>query len=334
VRYQQDLQVALRDRYRRLMVASFEDISHEIRLVINWITTQPALRAILAEAERGEPELDFDAWEQSLMQYSGERLWPTGTEAGRASLIWRLMRRVADAEAAGERFPVQGYALALSEGGDLNDETRTFVQRVLQPLFDFLSEQVGAESNLLYVLERYIRRIEWFDRDELYAKYMEDTRTGEKVYDKDLRKFLFAEGINMPFSQAKSASGLSDVLSELDTDDPLVCEVKLVDGESRGKRHLASGVNQVVQYAQDYGKKTAYLVVINLSGRSLELPSDGPSDAWPPHLELAGVRVHLIVVRALPPTASASKQGRAAPITISRADLIDPDAAYEDGTGP
>lgn len=334
VRYQQDLQVALRDRYRRLMVVGFADISHEIRVVTNWITSQPALRAILMEAERGEPELDFDAWEQSLVQHSGERLWPTETEAGRASLIWRLMRHIADAEVAGEAYPVQGYAFALSEGGDLNDSTRTFAQRVLQPLFDFLTEQVGAESSLLYVLERYVRRIEWFDRDELYAKYMEDTRTGEAVYDKDLRKFLFGEGINMPFSQAKSASGLSDVLSELDTDDPLVCEVKLLDGEGRGKRHLASGVNQVVQYAQDYGKNAAYLVVINLSGRSLELPSDGPSDEWPPHVELAGVRVHLIAVRALPPTASASKQGRAAPITISRADLVDPDAAYEDGTGP
>jgi hypothetical protein len=313
------------------MVAGFADIGHEIRLVTNWISTQPALRAILAEA--GDPGLDFDAWERSLVQGGSERLWPTGTETGRASLIWRLMRHIADADVTGESYPAGGYVLGISEGGDLNDQTRTFAQRVLQPLFDFLSEQVGAESSLLYVLERYVRRIEWFDRDELYEKYTADTRTGEAVYDKDLRKFLFAEGINMPFSQAKSASGLSDVLSELDTDDPLVCEVKLLDGQDRSKRHLASGVNQVVQYAQDYGKNAAYLVVINLSGRSLELPSDGPSDAWPPHLELAGVRVHLIVVRALPPTASASRQGRAAPITISRDDLIDPDAASWEGTG-
>jgi hypothetical protein len=137
-----------------------------------------------------------------------------------------------------------------------------------------------------------------------------------------LRRFLFTEGINMPFSQTRSASGLSDVLSELDTDDPLVCELKVFDGDARGKRHLASGINQAVQYAQDYGKTAAYLVIINLSGRALELPSDGASDAWPPHVEMAGVRVHLIAVRALP-TATASKQGRAAPVVITRGDLID-----------
>jgi hypothetical protein len=45
---------------------------------------------------------------------------------------------------------------------------------------------------------------------------------------------------------------------------------------------------------------------------------------------MAGVRVHLIAVRALP-TATASKQGRAAPVVVTRADLIDTDAA--DGAG-
>lgn len=43
----------------------------------------------------------------------------------------------------------------------------------------------------------------------------------EEVYDTDLRSVLFIEGINMPFSQAQSASGESDVLTDLETDDPL-----------------------------------------------------------------------------------------------------------------
>jgi hypothetical protein len=53
----------------------------------------------------------------------------------------------------------------------------------------------------------------------------------------------------MPFSQARSASGLSDVLAELDSDDPLVCEVKVFDGAGRSKHHLATGVGQVLHYA-------------------------------------------------------------------------------------
>src|SRR5260370_12649187 len=104
----------------------------------------------------------------------------------------------------------------------------------------------------------------------------------------------------MPFSQAKSASGLSDVLTDLDTDDPFIGEVKLFDADNHGKRELATGVNQATQYAQDWGKTTGYLVTINLSGRPLEFPTDRPKGVCPPCLQLGGVRVHLITTRPLP----------------------------------
>ena len=58
MRYQQDLQVSIRERLRRLVTADPEDAGHEIRLVTDWIDEQPALRAVLAEAGQAEPELD------------------------------------------------------------------------------------------------------------------------------------------------------------------------------------------------------------------------------------------------------------------------------------
>jgi hypothetical protein len=178
---------------------------------------------------------------------------------------------------------------------------------------------------VLYTLERYVRRVEWFERDELYQRYQADRQKGEEVYDRDLRKFLFSEGINMPFSRAESASGLSDVLTDLDTGDPFIGEVKLFDADSHGKRELATGLNQAAAYAQDWGKTAGYLIIVNLSGRPLELPTDGTKGAWPPCLDLGGVRVYLVAVRALP-TPTASKQGKPQPVAISRDDLINPDA--------
>ena len=118
-------------------------------------------------------------------------------------------------------------------------------------------------------MSRYVRVIEWFDRDELAAKYELDTGHGEEIYNKHLRRFLFSEGFDMPYTEAASPSGDSDVLSNLESDDPLVCELKLFDNDSRGTRHVASGVHQALQYAQDHGKNTAYLVIVNLSGRPL-----------------------------------------------------------------
>ena len=74
-----------------------------------------------------------------------------------------------------------------------------------------------------------------------------------------------------------------------------------------------------------YGKTAAYLVIINLSGRALELPTDGEEKAWPRYVDLEGVRVHLVVVRAMP-VESASKLGKAQPVTVTRRDLVDPDS--------
>ncbi|MGH3252545.1 MAG: hypothetical protein ACRDOI_40900 [Trebonia sp.] len=337
MRYQRDLQAALRTRHKRLNGANAWQIHDEIRLVVSWVGTQPALQAILAEAEQTEPGLDFLRWENRLRNAHQQLTWPCHTEAGRASLAWRLLERIArlppgspSSQFRQQQGPVLEHARALSAApdGNIHILTRQFTEHIVSPLFDFLLEQVAAEGSLLYILGRHVRRVEWFDRDDLYTRAMQDTRKTEEVYDTDLRRFLFSEGINMPFSQARSASGLSDVLADLDTEDPLVCEMKIFDAASRSKRHLASGANQVLQYATDYGKQAGYLVITNLSGRPLNLPSEESPKTWPPRVTVAGVCIYLIAVRALP-TLPASKQGKPAPVTISYDDLIDLDAIDE-----
>jgi hypothetical protein len=283
MRVQQDLQVALRVRYRRCLTQDFRNLAHETRMVRNWMRNQPALAAIIEQAERTEPDVDVSGW---IETFRGSGLsWPSTTEEGRAA--------------------------------------RALVERVYAPLFDFLNERVAQDSSVLYMLDRFVRLVEWFDRNTLHEEYTKNTRQGEAVYDRALRRFLFQEGVNMPFSQTKSASGLSDVLSDLETEDPLICEVKLFVDE---KRPLAGGVHQAVLYAQDYGKSNAYLVVINLSGRPLELPTDGDEKAVPKYIDVGGVRVYLLPIRALPPATSASKAGKPNPVTISRDDLTNPDA--------
>jgi hypothetical protein len=198
---------------------------------------------------------------------------------------------------------------------------------VLAPLFDFLVERIGAESSVFYILERYVRRVEWFDRDKLYARFDADRRNGEEVFNLDLQRFLFLEGDYVTYAKSRSASGEADVIGDLDTDDPLVCDGKVFDGVGRGRNYLAKGFNQIIQYAQDHQKNVAYLVVFNITGRPLEFPTDGPPGASPPYIEMSGIRVYLVAVRAIPPQATASKLGKATPFTLTRDDLVNPDAA-------
>jgi hypothetical protein len=316
----------LRERLRRLLTQDFTQASHEVRLTVDWINRQPALRAVLAEADLVEPDLDFVGFEEGLP--GGQRLsWTSRSEEGRAVLVWKLMQHIADDERAGGGHDAI-YAYSSEFGGNLNDQVHELARVVFAPLFDFLVERVGAESSVLYVLERYVYRVEWFDRDELYTRFVADRRNGEEVYNLDLQRFLFLEGDYITYAKSRSASGEADVIGNLDTDDPLVCDGKIFDGDGRGKSYLAKGFNQIIQYAQDHQKNVAYLVVFNITGRPLQFPTDGtPGIPPPPYIEMSGIRVYLVAIRALPPKATASKLGKATPFTLTRDNFVNPDAA-------
>jgi hypothetical protein len=318
MRYEEDLQLKVRERYRRLLTSNYTAWGTTLKVTRDWILGQRPLTLLLTEAARAEPDLDPPTWVSETIGNQGFSDWPHTTEDGQATLCWAIMNQWAE-----EVDPRQA-AMMLSGATNINDSVRETTENYLQPLFDYLSERVGDTSSVLHIMDRYVRVIEWFDRDALAASYDLDTVHGEEIYNRHLRRFLFSEGLDMPYTEAASPSGDSDALSNLETDDPLVCELKLFDNVNKGKRHVASGVHQAVQYAHDYGKDTAYLVIVNLSGRALNLPTDADSKTWPPVLDVGGVRIYMINARGNR-RASASKLGKTDPITWTREDLIDLD---------
>ncbi len=316
-RANEDIQVKLRERYRRLLTSEHNSYIHNAQLVRDFINSDALLVSLLSEAALVEPDLDPDAWLAAATGgHGGGPRWTSTTEAGQATLSWRLLN-----EAAAQEHDMK-LAWAITSERNLNDACRRFTEVAIAPVFDYLIERAADANSVAYALERYVRLVEWFDRDDLLAAYEADTQRGEAIYDAHLRRFLFTEGFSMPFSQARSPSGDSDVVTHLD-DDPLVCEVKLFDGDRKSKHHVATGVHQALLYAQDYDQSSAYLVIINLSGRPIELPTDGKDDAGLPFVDLSGVRINLVPVRARRKD-SASKLGRVEPTVFARDDLVDP----------
>ncbi len=312
--YQRDLQVRLQERYRRLYKVDAQLYKNEAGYLVTFIKSTPALRYLVEDVERSHPEIDPETWVNDHFGWN-QAEWPE-SETGRAKVAWHLLGLWAQDSQAAALF---GHGLDMSSS--ISAGARTATEAVVEPLIEFLQERIGEASNVLYILERYVRRVEWFEQAGLYAEYQADTTHGESIYDTDLRRFLFEQGIDYPFSQPLSASGRSDVVAGLDGDDPLVCEIKLYDGDRYGKAYLAKGVQQAASYARDYGKTSAYLVVVNLSPRHLQVHSDAEAKEWPPRIDVGGVIVFLVQVRALP-QASASKLGTAEVVAVSRDDLL------------
>ena len=315
MRYERDLQVKLREKYRRIYKTGYQVYEREILYFRDWVLRTPALKAIIEALPALKPDLNADEWiAANFGHYQNGYDWsPTPEE--RALVVWRMVCRWADGEDAftlAHTFSYEGTGDAI---------LREMTEQAIEPFIEYLEEHLSTESEILHLLERCKRRLEAFDQVELHERYEADTKHGEAVYDRYVRKFLFDEGIDYPFSQPASASGSADVVSGMDGDDPLVCEIKLYGTGSYGVPYVAKGFHQAVSYAQDYGKTVAHLVVFNLGDEGLQLPSDEGTRAWPPRLHVEGVTVYMVVIQAKP-LPSASNRGTASPRVVSRDELV------------
>lgn len=315
MRFREGLQVRLQERYRRLYKSTMDSFDPNVRYLMQWADSTPALASLLAAIERAEPNLDPQVWWDPGPRSGRDVDWPD-SEVGRAKVVLWVLRQIAGGQAQGS-----SVAHGVTGEGNLNDAIRGFVSDAVEPLFEYLQERLSAESDMLYLLERYRRRVLWFEQDRLWTAFQADTARGEKTYDEDLRRFLFGQGVDYPYSQPASPSGKADVVAGLESDDPLACEVKLFDGSGYGTPYLAKGVQQAVRYADDYGQTAAHLVAFNLTERPIEFPTDDADAGWPPRITVAGITVFLVAVQAAPrPTAS--KAGASKPFAIDRAELV------------
>ena len=314
MRYQEALQARLRERFRQIYKSNHDSWGTNVKYFLDWARSTPALASLLSSIERAEPDLDPATWRQADVNHQGVR-WPT-TEVGRAKVVLWMLDRAASR-------PEDAYMNAHEFSSERNYDAmlRDFNDVAVEPFIDHLEERLAAETDLLYVLERYRRQVLWFDQDRLWTSYEQDRAHGEAIYDADLRRFLFEQGVDFPFSQPEGPSGKPDVLLVDGSDDPLPLEVKLFDGESYGAAYLAKGLGQALRYAEDYGHRDAYLVIFNLTDRAIEITGDEPEAGWPPRFNVDGRTVFVVVVQAAP-RLKASAAGKAKVTRIERTDLI------------
>ncbi|WP_147319930.1 hypothetical protein [Chitinophaga silvisoli] len=211
----------------------------------------------------------------------------------------------------------------LGTGRTYTENIPNFVDLYIDPITNFIHDKLDETSNIIYLLEKYKKRTEWFMYNILLAKYnMVDNKQYEQVFEDDLRLYLFDQGIDYPFSTPKSASGRADIVGQIHTDDPLILEIKIFDTE-RGyrKNRVIDGFSQVVKYTNDYNKNVGYLVVFNVDNKEIEI-STGESDrTFPPRIVLNN-KVYYIVFVNLNFDVSASKTGALKVETITIEELL------------
>jgi hypothetical protein len=152
-------------------------------------------------------------------------------------------------------------------------------------------------------------------------KYLTAEKSYEQIFEDDLRLFLFDQGIDYPFSTPKSTSGRADIIGAIDTNDPLVIEIKIFDREKGyHKNRVSEGFSQIIKYTNDYHKDIGYLVVFNIDKAEIDIDLAEKSHIFPPMINFNN-KTYFIVVININTGVSASKIGKTEVITITEAEL-------------
>lgn len=316
MKYEHDLQVRLREQYRRLYKTDGSGHFTQSGYFRDFVLGSPALKAIADHIKQSEPELDPAEWVKEKFQ-SRSYEWPS-TEQAKVKVLWYLIQDLAAVEGS---FSYEQLARHLTHSSNLNAMADVVTEQVFEPFVEYLESKLGGESMALYHLERLKQRIERFDQEELYAAYQRDTKRGEAVYDRYMQRFLFDQGVDYVIAKARTASGEADIVTDVDSDDAIIGELKLYNGASYDTAYIRKGFNQAVQYAPDYNKTTAHLIVVNLSADNLQFDSDEAKTMWPPRIYASGVTVYVIAIRARP-VESASRRGNQKTVVVSRDSLV------------
>lgn len=260
----------------------------ELKLFFDFLKNQAILYGLLEELRTNMP--DFDVWYKKMAAQK-KIFWPS-TEKERVGLCLALLEHCINS--ADENKPFHIASNTGWYGTSIANATHFFLEQFFMPFYECLDQHIEEYSSVLYTIEKFKLRFQWFEREGLYNLYNKDTSRGETNLDRILRQFLFDNDIEYPFSTPASPSGRADIVASLHTPDPVIVEVKVFDGGSRGRGHIRQGFRQVHDYMSDYNKSVGYLVIFNVCDKDLQFRLTNPDK--PPRVNLNNKTIFLIVV--------------------------------------
>ena len=315
--YLRNLRNQLQERKDRLNSAGPASYDSELKYLLQFLDSNLFFCSLLTELE-ANASVDFCQWDKQL--YATRELQFSETEEGRAKLCYGCIRQWASV--GGTRIRRRWFSLLGSHSVD--SVSHDFTQNIVEHFVNFLLDKTATRGSVLYLIERYKIKVEWYRQEKLYDLYKANITQGEKSLDSELRADLFEGGVDYPLSQPLSPSGKADIVALLGSPDPLVLEVKVFDPEtSKDKSNLSQGFHQVLRYANDYNESLGYLVFFNCSARRLVIsPEEDSSIEFPPRIVHAGKTFFVVPIDVNPESASASKERPDSRVTITSEDLV------------
>jgi len=301
----------------RFYASNNENINNNYRFFIDKILSNGLLSEILSNASK-KHLLSKEELEIYKKAYFEEEEVVYLNEEHAASIIFQVI-----VDFYKNNTPALNLLFIWGVGGSFDENFRKVKQNFIEPIINYLFDELEESNIVLYLLEKYKARTEWFLHKNLLAKYNVSENNFEQIFDDDLRLYLFDQGIEHPFSTPKSASGRADIIGLLDTSNPLIMEIKVYDSQKNyRKNRIIDGFSQAVKYANDFNKNSAYIVIFNVNNVEIQITSESDK-IFPPMISFNNKNFYFIVIN-LNFEISASKVGKLDVVTVSKEELINP----------
>lgn len=317
--YGHNLRSNLQEWRNRLCKSTYDNISNNYRFFIDRLKNANVIQSILQTALDNNllSEEQIANYNTQIFSYGSDRSLKYNNEEHAAAVIYSLHLYF-------EKKNMEGRSLLnnLAMRSHFNENVSFFIENYIDPLVNYIHDKLDEANFVLYLLEKYKKRTEWFLHKTLLEKYKQASANYEQLFEDDLRLYLFDQGIDNPFSTPKSASGRADIVGLIDSKDPLILEIKIYDSSKNYKKNrVIDGFSQIVKYSNDYNKNVGYLVIFNTENIEIEIRTEDSDRNFPTKV-IFNNKVYYIVFINLNFETTASKIGTLKVETISKEELI------------
>ena len=307
--YIRDLRHKLQVKRNNVLKADKEMFNHHLSLFFEFLNNTRLFKNILQEIKYNKAGIDD--WLEDLATKRVLKI--PNTEKEKVSLCFGLLQHCLE-EDADAAWHIGHVVTSKGVGPGLD----WFKEQIFEPFYEYIDARTDEGNSVLYLIERFKLRSEWFDKERLYQLYESDTSRGENNLRTELRRYLFDHGIDYPFVDLKLPSGSADIAADLDTENALVSEVKLFNPEQGYERsYIRKGFKQAYDYTGDFNKPYGYYIIFNLSTKDLQIrTSSNKSAPYPITIETGDKTIFIVIINIYPFAEPASRRRKLKPYII------------------
>jgi hypothetical protein len=314
VLYTQNLRYKLQKRVRRLNSARWQVYHSNLQYLWHFLMGHPVLQGVIDQLFAREPAIEETARE-IVDQHRGMF---GNSEIQAAALSARVLKKCAASDDALIESRVGSiYARETKH----SDNQQCFTEIFVEPLYEYMDEQLDDRGAMLALLRNYKHKAEWFQRDLLYGKWASDTTRGEKLLALHLYEYLHDQGMQF-YIEPASVSGEADLVSAQEGSEPLIADAKVFDpGHGKAIKYLVSGFRQIYTYCLDYNQSAGYLIIFRTSEHDLRLALQDEAQGTA-FVVLNGKVIFFVVIDIFPYESSASKRGKIKAYELTEGELM------------